>query len=151
MRLLRVAVTSVLVASLAAAVACVRPSSTNDQPAAPAGAPSAAPDTIRLSGTVEAVQSRAVIVPRLQGPFAPLVIIGLVPAGARVEPGDVLVEFDPQQQERDAFDRHAELVNLEGEILKKRGEQAALEAKDRTAVTAAEHDVERARLDVRQN
>jgi multidrug efflux pump subunit AcrA (membrane-fusion protein) len=43
------------------------------------------------------------------------------------------------------------MVNLEGEIAKKRAEQAALEAKDRTEVAAAEHDVERARLDVRKN
>jgi multidrug resistance efflux pump len=104
-----------------------------------------------LAGTVEAVRSRAVIVPRLQGPLLPLLIIGLVPAGTRVEPGDLLVEFDPQQQERDAFDRRAEVVNLDGEISKKRAEQAALEAKDRTELTAAEHDVERARLDVRKN
>jgi multidrug resistance efflux pump len=104
-----------------------------------------------LSGTVEAVQARTVSVPRLQGPAVPLVIIGLVPAGTRVNAGDPLVEFDRQQQERDAFDRRAEVVNLEGEILKKRAEHAAATAKDRTAVTAAEHDVERARLEVRKN
>jgi multidrug resistance efflux pump len=97
------------------------------------------------------VQSRGVIVPRLQGPLVPLVIVGLVPAGTRVAAGDPLVMFDPQQQERDAFDRRAEMVNLEGEIAKKTAEQAALEAKDRTEVSAAEHDVERARLDVRRN
>jgi multidrug efflux pump subunit AcrA (membrane-fusion protein) len=138
--------------ALGGPVACGRTSSTNDQPpAAESVASVVAPDTIRLSGTVEAVQSRGVIVPRLQGPLVPLVIVGLVPAGTRVEAGDPLVVFDPQQQERDAFDRHAEMVNLEGEIAKKRAEQAALEAKDRTEVAAAEHDVERARLDVRKN
>jgi biotin carboxyl carrier protein len=135
-------------------VACGSPSSLGDQAPSPVAAglaAAAAPDALRLSGTVEAVRSRAVIVPRLQGPLLPLLIIGLVPAGTRVEPGDPLVEFDPQQQERDAFDRRAEVVNLEGEIAKKRAEQAAAEAKDRTELTAAEHDVERARLDVRRN
>jgi multidrug resistance efflux pump len=139
-------------ASSVASVACVRASPSNDQPpSAVSVTDAAALPTLRLSGTVEAIQSRAVVVPRLQGPFAPLVIIGLVPAGTRVQPGDLLVAFDPQQQERDAFDRRAELVNLEGEILKKRAEQAAVEAKDRTEVTAAENDVARARLDVRRN
>jgi multidrug resistance efflux pump len=97
------------------------------------------------------VQARAVGTPRLQGPATPLLITFLVPAGTRVEAGDLLVEFDRQQQERDAFDRAAELVNLGGEIEKKRAEQAAEEAKDRTELTAAQHDVERARLDVRKN
>jgi multidrug resistance efflux pump len=133
---------------LAFGVACGRSSSTTDH--APAAA-AAEPVVLRLSGTVEAVRSRTVAVPRLQGPLVPLVIIGLVEAGTRVEPGDPIVEFDPQQQQRDAFDRRAEAVNLEGEILKKRAEHAAVEAKDRTELTAAEHDVERARLDVRKN
>ena len=106
---------------------------------------------LRLSGTVEAVRSRTVAVPRLQGPATPLVIIALVPAGSRVEPGDPLVEFDPQQQRRDAFDRRADVVNLEAEIQKKQAEQVAAEAKDRTELVAAEHDVERARLEVRKN
>ena len=146
---------SLVAAILAAAgttVACGSVSRTENQTTPVAtGTPAAAADTIRLSGTVEAVRSRAVIVPRLQGPLLPLLIIDLVPAGTRVEPGDLLVEFDPQQQQREAFDRSAEVVNLDGEIAKKRAEQAALEAKDRTELTAAEHDVERARLDVRKN
>ena len=146
-------IVAALLAAVTSGVACGSASSINHQtPAAAAAATqAAAPDTIRLSGTVEAVRSRAVIVPRLQGPLLPLLIIGLVPAGTRVEPGDLLVEFDPQQQERDAFDRRAEVVNLAGEIAKKRAEQSALEAKDQTELSAAEHDVERARLDVRKN
>lgn len=114
----------------------------------PSNAPASA---LRLSGTVEAVQATTVSVPRLQGSFTPLLIIGLVEPGTRVEPGDPIVEFDRQQQERDAFDRRAELVNLDSEIAKKRAELAAVEAKDRTELTAAEHDVERAQLDVRKN
>jgi multidrug resistance efflux pump len=113
--------------------------------------PPTAASPIRLSGGVQAVQARTVAVPRLQGPIVPLVMIGLAPAGTRVEPGDPLVEFDRQQQERDAFDRRAELINLEGEIRKKASEQAAAEAKDRTELLAAEHDVARAQLEVRKN
>nr|PZN86598.1 MAG: hypothetical protein DIU54_06710 [Acidobacteriota bacterium] len=106
---------------------------------------------IRLTGTVEAVQTTTVSVPRLQGPMVPLLVVGLVKAGTRVEPGDPIVEFDRQQQQRDAFDRRAELVNIEGEIARKRAEQKALEAKDLTELKAAEHDVARAELDVRSN
>jgi len=106
---------------------------------------------LRLTGTVEAVQLRTVSVPRLLGPQTPLLIIGLVPAGTRVKQGDLLVQFDPQQQERNALDRRAEVVNLDGQIEKKRAEQAANEAKDKTELTAAENDVARARLEVRTN
>ena len=120
-----------------------------------ASSKSAVPDadarSLRLTGTVEAVQIQTVSVPRLLGPQTPLLIIGLVPAGTRVKPGEVLVEFDAQQQERNAFDRRAEVVNLDGAIAKKEAEQAANEAKDRTELTAAENDVARARLDVRTN
>jgi membrane fusion protein (multidrug efflux system) len=135
----------------AAGVACVRSGPSGDAAERITSSGAADTETVRLSGTVEAVQSRAVIVPRLQGPAVPLLIIDLVRAGTRVEPGDLLVGFDPQQQQRDAFDRHAEMVNLDGEIAKKRAEQAAAEAKDRTELTAAENDVARARLDVRKN
>jgi HlyD family secretion protein len=147
--MLRVLIT---IASLTTAMACARAAGV------PAGASASAAsssnpvaETLRLSGTVEAVRVRSVQVPRMQGPATPLMIIGLVPAGRRVEPGDTLVEFDPQQQERDAFTRRAEVVTLDGEIEKRRAEQAAVEAKDRTELVAAEHDVDRARLDVRKN
>jgi HlyD family secretion protein len=137
---------------LIGSMACGRATPGNDPGTSPAPQSEASGrEALRLSGTVEAVRSRTVAVPRMQGPMVPLIIIGLVPAGSRVEPGNPLVEFDPQQQQRDAFDRRAEVVNLDGEIEKKRAEQAAAEAKDRTELVAAEHDVERARLDVRKN
>src|SRR5688572_4286903 len=47
--------------------------------------------SIRLSGTVEAVQSTTVAAPRLSGPSsASLVITRLVKAGTTVGPGDLL-------------------------------------------------------------
>lgn len=106
---------------------------------------------VRLTGTVEAVQSTAIAVPRLQGPATPLLLVRLVKAGTHVQAGDLLAEFDRQQQERDAFDRRAELVNIVGEITKKQAEQASLDAKDRTELAAAENDVARAELEVRTN
>ncbi|HEX7778797.1 MAG TPA: hypothetical protein VF424_06145, partial [Vicinamibacterales bacterium] len=89
--------------------------------------------------------------PRLQGTVTPMIITRLVSAGSRVEPGDLLVEFDRQEQERLAFDRRAEVVDLDGQIGKKRAEQSAAEAKDRTELVAAENDVSRARLEMQKN
>ena len=129
--------------------ACNRAPEAQTTPAARAAAPAAVP--LRLSGSVEAVRSRSVTVPRLRGTFTPMVITYLVPAGTRVNEGDVLVEFDPQEQRRLALDKRAELVDLEGQIAKKKTEQSAAEAKDTTELKQAEHDVERARLDVKKN
>ena len=110
-----------------------------------------APGAIRLTGTVEAVRSRTVAVPRLSGTVTPMIITRLAKPGTRVRTGDLIVEFDPQEQQRLAFDKRAELIDLESQILKKQAEQAAAEAKDQTAVTAADNDVSRARLEVRKN
>ena len=59
---------------------------------------------MRLAGTVEAVRAFSVNAPRLTGQSfnTPLVITRLVAGGARVAAGDVLVEFDPQDQQRAA-------------------------------------------------
>ena len=111
----------------------------------------AAPGPRRLTGTVEAVRSRTIVVPRLAGASSSLVITTLAKPGTRVRAGDLLVAFDRQEQQRIAFDRRAELVDLESQIDKKRAEQAAAEAKDRTGIVAAENDVERARLAVTTN
>ncbi len=79
------------------------------------------------------------------------VITSLVPAGTHVAPGDVLVQFDPQDQIRNAMDRRAEVVDLEGQIQKKRAEQSIARAADDTAVKEAEHNVDRTRLDLAKN
>jgi len=121
-----------------------------DRATAPA---SAAPSgAIRLAGTVEATRARTVFVPRLAGQTAPtLVITHLIRAGAHVEAGDPIVEFDPQEQVRAAADRRADVIDLDGQIEKKRSEHAIAQAKDQTAVTEAERDVSRAKLKILQN
>ena len=109
-------------------------------------------NAFRVSGTVEATRARTVFVPRLAGQNAPtLVITHLIRAGSRVAEGDPLVEFDPQEQLRAASDRRAALVDLDGQIEKKRSEQAIAQAKDQTSVTEAERNVSRAKLDMLKN
>jgi len=129
---------------------CTAPAAQQDVDPATAGP--AGPAGLRFTGTVEAVRSWTVAVPRLAGQsLNPLVITSLVPPGTRVDAGDLLVVFDRQEQERIALDRQAELVDLDGQIARKQSEQAAEEAKDQTELTRAQNDVARARLDVRKN
>jgi multidrug resistance efflux pump len=126
---------------------------TGSPPASTTASAAAAPaQSIRLAGTVEATRAQSVLVPRLAGQTAPtLVITYLVRAGARVEPGDLIVEFDRQEQIRSATERRAELVDLDGQIQKKKSEHAIARAKDDTELAQAERDVDRANLDVRKN
>jgi multidrug resistance efflux pump len=88
-----------------------------------------------------------VIVPRLAGQSVnTLTITYLAPAGSAVHVGDLLVEFDPQEQQRIALDRLAEVVDLDGQIQRKRSDQSIARSRDDTELAAAEHDVERTRL-----
>lgn len=108
--------------------------------------------SIRLSGTVEAVESTTVAAPRLSGPSSnSLVITRLVKAGTIVEPGDVLVEFDRQTQLTAALDRRAELSDLEQQIRRRQAEETAARARDDSERLQAESGVTRAELEMRKN
>ncbi len=109
--------------------------------------------SLRIHGTTAAVESFPITVPRMAG--APgggqLIITKLAGSGTRVQPGDLLVEFDRQNQIRNALDRQAEYLDLEEQIKKKIAEQAAGKAKDDTELEQARNDAEKARLEMRRN
>src|SRR5688572_27099575 len=76
--------------------------------------------SIRLTGTVEAVQATTISTPRLAGQNIPsIVITRLIRAGSMVTAGDLIVEFDRQDQLKNALDRRVELNDLEQQIRKK--------------------------------
>src|SRR5688572_5142050 len=108
--------------------------------------------TLRLSGTVEAVESTTISAPRLAGPNTmSLVITRLVRAGSTVQPGDLIVEFDRQQQITTALDRKAEFDDLEQQIRKREAQEQAAAAKDDTEIKVAESTVARADLEMVKN
>ncbi len=133
------------------ATGCAAPAGNTSQPAAAASAPD--PNAIRFAGTLEAVRSRTIVAPRLatSGQFAPMTITTLAKPGTRVKAGDILLEFDSQDQLRFASDKRAELVDLDSQIQRKHADQTAEEEKDRTATVAAQNDIERAKLAVATN
>src|SRR5438094_1366373 len=83
--------------------------------------------TLRLTGLIESTRFHNVAAPRLVGATGPgnntLVITRLAPSGTHVEVGQVLVEFDRQNQLKAAVDKRTELRDLEEQIRKKRAEQ----------------------------
>jgi len=80
-----------------------------------------------------------------------MVITRIVPNGIQVQAGDVLVEFDNQNQMRNVLDKKAEYDNLVQQIRKKQADHLAARAKDETEIKGAEVDVQTARVEMRKN
>jgi HlyD family secretion protein len=108
--------------------------------------------SIRFAGTVEAVQATTVSTPRLAGQTVPsLVITRLIRAGVMVKPGDLLVEFDRQEQLKNALDRRVELNDLEQQIKKKEAEERAARTRDETEIMTGQTSLGRAELEMVKN
>lgn len=108
--------------------------------------------SVRLSGTVEAVQSTTISAPRLSGPNTmSLVITTLVRPGTVVAPGDLILEFDRQQQIATALDRRAELHDLEQQIRRREAQERADAARDDSEIAVAESALARAELEMVKN
>ena len=80
-----------------------------------------------------------------------LVITKLIKAGAPVEKGDLLVEFDRQTQLATALDRRAELNDLDQQIKKKDAGERAAKARDDGEILLAESSLSRAKLETTKN
>ena len=108
--------------------------------------------SLRLNGTVEAVESTSIQAPRLAGQNNnSLVIMRLINNGATVKPGDMLVEFDRQEQLRNALDRRAELTDLEQQIKRREAEEVAAKASDDSTIKQAQSTFEKTRLELIKN
>jgi multidrug resistance efflux pump len=108
--------------------------------------------SVRLNGTVEAVESTAIQAPRLAGQNQnSLVIMRLIRNGATVQPGDTLVEFDRQEQLRNALDRRAELTDFEQQIKRRQAEEVAAKATDDSTLKQAQSTLEKTRLELVKN
>ena len=107
---------------------------------------------LRLTGTTQAIAAHAVLAPRIAGQsFGSLVIIKLAPAGTRVKKGDLLVEFDRQNEIKTFLDKQAEFRDLEDQIAKKQADADAARAKDDTDLKQAEDAEKTAELEMQKN
>src|SRR5258708_18806383 len=75
----------------------------------------------------------------------------LVNNGATVKPGDMLVEFDRQEQLRNALDRRADLVDLEQQVKKREADEVAATASDDSSLKLAEDALAKAKLELVKN
>jgi multidrug efflux pump subunit AcrA (membrane-fusion protein) len=107
---------------------------------------------LRLSGTVEAVEATNVSAPRLAGQNTnSLIITRLVQNGSTVKRGDVLVEFDRQDQLRNALDSKAQLTDFEQQIRKRQADEAAAKAADDSGLEQARSALAKAKLELIKN
>ena len=116
-----------------------------------ASASTNASQVLRLKGTTEAVQSRAILAPLLAGQSVPtLTIIHLTTAGTRVKHGDLLVEFDRQAQMRDFVDKQADYAKLVDQVAEEQAKENAARAKDETELKTAEDNLRKAELEMQK-
>jgi HlyD family secretion protein len=108
--------------------------------------------SLRLNGSTQAARSFVALTPILEGAqINALVITKLIDSGAHVRKDDILVEFDPQAQQKDFLDKQNTFVSLSGQVAQKKAEEDIAGAKDDTALKQAEDDLSRAQLDVQRN
>ena len=104
---------------------------------------------VLTTGALKAKDSSAISAPPIAG--GTLQIIKLARFGAQVQKGDVVVEFDPSEQEYKLAQNRSDLQQAEQEIAKAKADAAVQTAEDQTALLKAKFAVRRAELEVTKN
>jgi len=108
-------------------------------------------EVLRLKGTTEAVQSRAILAPQLAVQQVPtLTIIHLAPGGLHVKRGDLLAEFDRQAQKRDFIDKQAEYQKLVDQVAQEQAKEVGAKAKDETELKTAEDNLRKTEFEIQK-
>jgi HlyD family secretion protein len=121
-------------------------------------APKVVPTTLVQKGTLEldintpgelhTPHSSMLVAPSVNGT---LQIVHLVKTGTRVKSGDVIVEFDPSEQEYNLEQSRSQLTEAEQQIVKAKAGAEVKVAEDKVALMKAKFDVRRAELEVSRN
>src|SRR5262245_31374963 len=104
--------------------------------------------TIRWTGTLEAVRSTRVAVPQVTGPTYRMTLTRIVRNGATVAKGDVIAEFDPLEQIDQARQSAAKYDDLAHQVRQRMADNAANAERRQLEREQAEADLAKARLDV---
>jgi HlyD family secretion protein len=104
---------------------------------------------VLTTGALRTKESRVIAAPPIAG--GTLQIVKLARFGAQVHKGDVVLEFDPSQQEYNLAQNRSDLLQAEQEIVKAKADAAVQTAEDQTALLKAKYAVRRAELEVTKN
>jgi HlyD family secretion protein len=99
---------------------------------------------VYATGELRAAQSVNVTAPPVGGTLR---LVRLADTGASVKRGDVVLEFDPADQDYELEQSRSELAQAEQEIVKMRADNEVQAAQDQVDLLTARFDVRRAELD----
>lgn len=103
----------------------------------------------RTTGEIRATHLEVLAAPAIGG--GNLKITHLTRTGTPVKSGEVVLEFDPSEQQYKLEQSRSELQQAEEEIVKAEAEDAVQQAQDKVALLKAKYDVRRAELEVGKN
>jgi HlyD family secretion protein len=103
---------------------------------------------VHLKGELRATKSTLILAPPVPGSMR---ILTLVPTGAAVKKGDLLLSFDTADQEYQLAQAQSQLREADYEIQKLEADNAVQAAKDEVDLLSARYDVRAAELDIRAN
>ena len=109
-----------------------------------------APNSVRVSGTVEALHSVTIQVPSVEGQGGNLTLAKLVANGKRVKQGDVLAEFDRADQLKLAREAQSKFDDLSHQVDQKIAEQKSNAEKRASELEQAEADLKKAAIEIRK-
>lgn len=101
------------------------------------------------TGALQTKESRTIAAPPIAG--GTLQIIKLARFGSPVHKGDLVLEFDPSEQEYNLAQNRSDLEQAEQEIAKSKADAAVQAAEDQTALLKAKYAERRAELEVSKN
>ncbi len=104
---------------------------------------------VYTTGELRATRSAMLTAPPVAG--GTLQIIHLVKTGTIVKAKDMVIEFDPTEQEFNLAQNRSELMQAEQEISKAKADSAVHDAQDQVALLKAKFAVRQAELDVTRN
>jgi HlyD family secretion protein len=106
---------------------------------------------LKVHGTAELRASHSIMISAPSVGGDSLQITKLARTGQLVRKGDVIVEFDPSEQQYKLEQNNSELLQAEQEITKAKADAVVLAAKDQVLLLKDKYDVRRAELDVQKN
>ncbi len=103
---------------------------------------------IHTPGELHTPHSAMLVAPSVNGT---LQIVHLAKTGALVKAGEVVVEFDPSEQEYNLEQSRSQLAEAEQQIIKAKADAEVKAAEDKVALLKARFDIRRAELEVSRN
>src|SRR5438445_6538497 len=104
---------------------------------------------VHTTGELRASHSMMLSAPQVGG--GALQITHLLRTGTPVKKGQIVLEFDPSEQQYKLEQSRSELEQAEQEITKAKADAAVQAAQDKVALLKARFDVRRAELEVQKN